>query len=736
VTSRFRQLYVNGTKAIRARSPNLNADGSANFDRISGADVNAHNVQVASSAVSNWNNLTKVEMHLNLAWTDNTLRLASYTTSGNTAYITFQKAEDDILYIRPFPGVTAWAANAKCYYFENAFEFLDQPGEWYLDESTNTLYYMARPGEDMATVTAVVPQLETLVSVAGNSTSDPVGNLWFQGLAFAHSTYMRPNNYGFLDGQAGHYNISSTADNVQVLAAPAAGVTVKNAQWIHFERNIFAQMAATGLDFLSGTRDDMIVGNVFTDIGGTGVTLGKFAADETVDCHIPYNPTDQNEISTRDTVKDNYVYRTTTEIQGAIGIAAGYPRYIDIEHNEVSTLNYTGISVGFGWTKAVNAMTNNKINYNHVHDISLVLADGSAIYTLSNQGPASEMQYNYTHDYQQTQWADYQMPGLYLDEGTTGYTVAHNVQVNTPGWIAQNLNGTNTLTDNTAVANFSDLNATAQSIANAAGIEAAYTDIKNKLTIPVPNFKPGVFVPAHRDSVFNGGFDLGTSGWTFNVWEGGAHGGVTSGEYKIQIDSIGQHNSGIQLVQNGIILEQGRSYEVKFDAYSSANRTLEANVEQDVSPWTSYLPVLQSFNLTTTKTTFSYVFTMTNPTDSNGRVSFNAGASTGSVFLDNISVKLLSAGIRSAAEMRGPATVVRLDHSRLQVEFGSTEGKGISLGIFDLSGKQVRSGSFRAGSGQVQSWTSDLSGMPKGVYVLGIDADGNSIHRSKFLYGD
>jgi hypothetical protein len=31
---------------------------------------------------------------------------------------------------------------------------------------------------------------------------------------------------------------------------------------------------------------------------------------------------------------------------------------------------------------------------------------------------------------------------------------------------------------------------------------------------------------------------------------------------KIQIDSIGQHNSSIQLVQNGIILEEGKSYEV------------------------------------------------------------------------------------------------------------------------------------------------------------------------------
>jgi glucuronoarabinoxylan endo-1,4-beta-xylanase len=249
-------------------------------------------------------------------------------------------------------------------------------------------------------------------------------------------------------------------------------------------------------------------------------------------------------------------------------------------------------------------------------------------------------------------------------------------------------------------------------------------------------FDMGVPVPAHRDSVYNGTFNFGTSGWTFNTWEGGAHGSVVNGEYQIQIDSVGQHNSGIQLVQNGIILEQGRSYEVKFDAYASANRTLEANVEQDVSPWTSYLSALQNFDLTTSKTTYSYVFTMTMPTDSNSRVSFNAGASTESIFLDNISIQAIPTSIHPTSNLKTSGTVVRLAHSRVEVEFSASQGSAISLGIFDLNGTMVRGGALRAGSGQIQSWTSDLSGLPRGVYVLGIDVGGKAIHRSTLLYGD
>jgi spore coat protein U-like protein len=58
------------------------------------------------------------------------------------------------------------------------------------------------------------------------------------------------------------------------------------------------------------------------------------------------------------------------------------------------------------------------------------------------------MQYNYVHDFTQSQWADYQIGGLYLDEGTTGYTVAHNVFADAPTSIFQNKTGTNTLSDN------------------------------------------------------------------------------------------------------------------------------------------------------------------------------------------------------------------------------------------------------------------------------------------------
>jgi hypothetical protein len=481
VTAPFRQLYVNGVKAIRARSPNLGANGAFAFNRLTGADNTAQNIQVAASQVATWNNLTKVEMHVMTGWGDNTLRLASLTTSGGTATLKVQSPESTIVFVRPFPhlGGQFGTFQPHVYYFENALEFLDQPGEWYLDESKGVLSYKPRSGEDMTKATVVAPMLETVVSINGTSTSDQAGYLWFQGITFAHSTYMRPSQSGFCDAQAGQYNLTATSDNKQTVGRPPAGVSVMNANHIHFERNVFTQMGATGLDFVSGTHDDMVIGNVVTDIAGNGISIGKFTASDTTEYHVPYNPTDKNEICTNDTIKDNYITHVTTEFQGGTAIAAGYPKQIDIEHNEIGYTNYTAISVGYGWTSSVNAMATNKINNNNIHHVVQIMADGGGIYTLSNQQPNSQMQYNYLHDYQTSTWADYGSQGIYLDEQTSGYTIAHNAMVNAPANVAQNNTGQNTITD-TPASNPSSVN-------SMAGIEAAYADIKN-LTVPTPSF--------------------------------------------------------------------------------------------------------------------------------------------------------------------------------------------------------------------------------------------------------
>jgi poly(3-hydroxybutyrate) depolymerase len=227
-------------------------------------------------------------------------------------------------------------------------------------------------------------------------------------------------------------------------------------------------------------------------------------------------------------------------------------------------------------------------------------------------------------------------------------------------------------------------------------------------------------IPAHRDTIYNGSFALGTPGWTFNVWSGGAQGSVANGEYKIAIDSLGSGNSAIQLVQNGIILQQGKTYEVKFDAYAAANRTLEANVEQDVSPWTSYLSALKSFDLTTTKTTYSYTFTMTAPTDSNSRVSFNAGASKETVYLDNVSIKAVTAGVLA----KGVSLTGRLSWSAGVLSLSGMESGSLQIVDTRGRGRIIEVAGGRAYTGQ----------LPGGVYQARVVGGDNSGYRTFMVF--
>lgn len=517
VVNRFRQLYVNGKKAIRARHPNVKPNGDHYFNRLAKVDTTGRAFDVYTDQIKQLENIKKSEIHVMVAWADQTLRIEDVKYNGNTCKIIPQDPERTRLFRRAYPMLgTAFMSNPpkqQCYYLENDMSLLDMQGEWFLDEDSNTLYYIPREGEDMTTANVVAPNLETLIEVTGESTKNKVQNISFSGIVFAHTNFLRPSREGLLNLQAGQFAVKVEdrgylKSNEFMLWHPEAGIEVTNASRVVFEDNIFTQMAATGLDFTSGTNDTRIEGNVFTEIGGSSISIGKFAPDSLTEIHKGYNPSDKDEICTRDTVKNNYVHNTTNEIQGAVPILGGYPRYIVIEHNEVSYANYSGISVGFGWTKKETAMDGNKINYNEIHHIARLLCDGAAIYTLSNQGKNGQIMYNYSHDINGSDWADYWTCPIYQDEGTSGFEIAYNVAVNAPKGTACNACGQNYTHDNDGFD---------QKVVNNAGIEQKYKSIKNK-DIPLPNFsetipqEPYSFVFTLPGKIEMEDYDLGGQG--------------------------------------------------------------------------------------------------------------------------------------------------------------------------------------------------------------------------------
>jgi len=479
---RFRQLYVNGKRAVRARRPD-----AGNYFQVRSWDTSGRRVEVSSGEIGNWQRLNQAEMViLGTGVNQSNLRLSSFSVSGSGAHVTPREPERTRLFQQAYPPKNPF----RPYYFENALELLDSPGEWYLNTDSSEVYYMPRPGEDLSTADVVAPRLETLLTLRGTLPS-PVHNIQFRNLTFAYSTWLVPSNEGFVGDQASIVFTGPLPDD-EITSYPGhrhpAAVHVEAAANLTFERNVFTHLGSSGLNLYVGTHDNRIVGNVFTDISASGIS---------VDLNLEGNPADPRKTSRRDVVANNYLSQTGSDYFQSVGIMVGYADSIAIEHNELSDMPYSGISVGWGWASADNAATSNTIRHNRIQRVLQKMSDGGGIYTLSKQ-PGTLIAENYVHDIVRTSvQGGFNISGIYLDEGSSFITVRDNVLANTGDRrVFQNGNGGGvTLSNN---------DGQSQATMDLAGLEPAYADIRpgsppppQDTTPPVrSNGQPGAPLPA------------------------------------------------------------------------------------------------------------------------------------------------------------------------------------------------------------------------------------------------
>jgi hypothetical protein len=431
-TLEFRQLWVNERKAIRARTPN-----GENMERLVAWDKTNQVAIIPATAIVGLQKPANMEMVVDQVWEIAVLRVQTLRIEGANAFLTFRQPEGKIEFEHPWPPVIVTTNYHTPFYLANAIEFLDSPGEWFEDLAAGKIYYWPREDEDMTQARVFAPALETLVRIEG-SLDHPVSNLQFKGIAFAHTTWLRPSEQGHVPLQAGMFLLDARKlsppgtsyqpklDNVAWVGRPPAAVSVKNTDHISFESCTFEHLASAGLDLQSGTHDDLVRGCTFRDIGGNGIQLGKFS-DTNVETHTPYNPSDEREICSDEKMINNLVTDCGNEDWGCVGIGAGYARNISIAHNEIFDLPYTGISTGWGWTRMTNALRDNSVFANHIHHVGRRLGDLGGIYTLSSQ-PGTVVAGNAISDMQPGSFAPDPRHWfyLYLDEGSSFITVRDN----------------------------------------------------------------------------------------------------------------------------------------------------------------------------------------------------------------------------------------------------------------------------------------------------------------------
>ena len=442
----FRQLWVNGRKAIRARDiPVSTDDGTDPFERmhrILTYDKKNQVLWIPKAAVEKIVNGKSVngkylELVLHEMWCTSNLRIKSIEVQGDSAAIRFHDPEAKIQFQHPWPSpMTPDTKHPSPFYLTNAKELLDEPGEWYHDIRTHKLYYMPNKGETINE--AIVPVLETLVEFVG-SAERPVRNITMKGIQFSHTTWMRPSEQGHVPLQAGMYLTEAyklrpqidrpnnhKLDNQGWLGRADAAVELRYTEDINFDGCRFEHLGGSGLDYVLACRRGTTTNCTFTDIAMNGYVCGSFSP-EGLETHLPYQPTDFREVCTGQTVEQSEFHDVTNEDWGCVAICAGYVSDITIEHNTIHDVSYTGISLGWGWNRDLVCMKDNKVHANLIYNYARHMYDCAGIYTLGNQ-PGTMITENvvrdiatpsYVHD--PNHWFY-----LYTDEGSSNITLKDN----------------------------------------------------------------------------------------------------------------------------------------------------------------------------------------------------------------------------------------------------------------------------------------------------------------------
>lgn len=432
----FRQLWVNGVKADRARD----VSDFEKMYRIRSVDKKTETLYVPAAAVKKIQNAKHAEMVLHEMWCVANLRIKGVKIKGDSAAVTFHQPESHIHFMHPWPSpmVTTDGHNSA-FYLTNAKELLDQPGEWYLDAKAQKVYYIPRNGENMSTADVEVPAVETLVSVEGTP-DNPVTGVTFEGVTFSYATWMRPSISGHAPLQAGMYmteayklrpktvrpNGDHKLDNQGWVGRPAAAVSVNAATNVDFLKCTFEHCASTGVEFHQYTKGGSIKRCTLSDLGGSGILAGSFGP-EAHEAHQPYNPSDARIICTGLSIENNLVTDVTNEDWGCVGIGAGFVRDLRIVHNEISEVSYTGISMGWGWNQQACSMANNLVQSNLIHHYAKHMYDTAGIYTLGSQ-PHTTIEGNVVRDIYSPGYAHDPNHWFYLytDEGSSCISVKNN----------------------------------------------------------------------------------------------------------------------------------------------------------------------------------------------------------------------------------------------------------------------------------------------------------------------
>ena len=262
------------------------------------------------------------------------------------------------------------------YYFRNALEELDAPGEWYLDKAGGTLYFW--PPAPLSTGAVYAPTTRTILELGAGT-----ANITFRGFT--------------IECAEGDAVVLKNTTNCLFAAC-----TIRNVGDYH----------GTGVSVNGGARNGVVGCDIY-EIGSHGIHLS--GGDR------------QTLTAAGNYADNNYIHHVGVFYKQGVGISLN-----GVGNRASHNLIHDGPRMGIMFSG-----NNLVLEYNHLRHLNLETEDTGAVYTggrdwISSRGTV--IRYNYFHDMlgyghdEKGRWISPHFAwGVYLDDNTGGVDVIGNI---------------------------------------------------------------------------------------------------------------------------------------------------------------------------------------------------------------------------------------------------------------------------------------------------------------------
>ncbi len=386
----FEQLWIDGRRAIRARSPNrgyFHLEGSVGPGAFPGLEkgFNFHAFVLPPEHYALVRAIPEAEragllLTVAHAWAVGQCRVEALNDEHRAVKIAGRSSYP---FIEREPDQRFWMENFRA--------ALDSPGEWFLDREKGELLYRPLDGQDMAQAKAVAPVAERFLVLKG------AHEVTFRGLAFRHAHYAYPAT-GLHDRQAA--------------TSLGAAIEVEDGRGIRFEACEITHVGEYGVYFKNGCADCVLTKSHLHDLGGGGVRVGETARPE------------EGRVC-RNIAIDNCILQHGGRLHpSACGVVLTHTRHCAVTHCDIGDFYYSGVSAGWNWGYGDTASRATLVENNHIHHLGWAyLSDMGGFYGLG-VSPGTVVRGNHIHHIASHRYGGW---GLYTDEGSTDVTMESNL---------------------------------------------------------------------------------------------------------------------------------------------------------------------------------------------------------------------------------------------------------------------------------------------------------------------